>query len=170
MNNLKYNKLIVLDRKQNGDWRLLTDRGDMMLTSFYPTTQYQIWRSSQCQSLLRQWQIDVMIKPAADIWGKLVLFAAYRKGNGFNQNHDVCLIKTQQQDIWLLSTQRDLWICQNSGNNIEFITDMSIGNVDDYVNISTEKTVKHNRLEIYDIFEKLKVKFNPSNLMQVNEW
>ena len=153
---IKYNKLIKIDRKRNGDIRIESDRGDLYETATYSNSRTLLsnWWKDQHQSELREWQKELVIKYAGDSFGQLELFNIYKKGQGYSQPHDMCLCHSVAHKVWVFATETDYWIQLTDGGNIVFDKQESVGSVLD----------KDTRLVIGTIWDNIKQQFNPNNL------
>lgn len=151
---IKYKHQIELDLRRNGEWQINTDRGDVYKTLTYSNITQ--WWNVQCQNEFRVWQKDIVVAMTTDIFGSLTLFQVFKPGQGYNQDHDVCLVNNSKFGIWVLSTLNDFWICQSQGGNIIFNRKDSLGSI--------EKSA--DRQLIYSIYDNLKKEFNPHNLCQ----
>jgi len=152
---IKYNKRISLERKRNGDIYIDTDRGDVYQTFGYNVTKHPVsdWWKDQNQSEIRHWQKDCVVAYAGDALGALTLFVINKRGKGYSQDHDMCLVHSEQHNIWVFSTQNDYWIvCSNDGQ-IVFDRSKSLGSVMD----------KQSRIEIGKLWDQLKIQLNPEN-------
>jgi len=152
---IKYNKRVILDRKRNGEIVIDTDRGDLYQTFQYNKTKHPIsdWWSDQNQSELRSWQKDLVVGYAGDALGPLTLFVINKRGQGYSQDHDMCLVHNQLFNVWVFATQNDYWIVKGDQGQIIFDRNDSLGSVLD----------KHCRLEIGNIWDKIKQELNPEN-------
>lgn len=113
------------------------------------------WWAFQDPSEIRHWQKDICVGMMQDALGSLDKFLIYQKGHGYNQNHDICLTRSQTHNIWCLSTYNDFWITSQTGTNIIFNRTNSLGSI-------LEPSA---RKDIYLVMDKLKEEFNPNNLM-----
>jgi hypothetical protein len=153
---IKYNKRITLERKRNGDIYIDTDRGDVYQTFQYNKTKHPVsdWWSDQNQSEIRHWQKDLVVAYAGDALGALTLFVINKRGQGYSQDHDMCLAYSEQHNVWVFSTQTDYWIVHSDAGQIVFDRSNSLGSVLDQTS----------RIEIGKIWDQLKARLNPENL------
>jgi hypothetical protein len=149
---IKYHKQIQIDRLRNGAWRINTDCGDVYDTSVY--SQINPWWENQNGSELRHWQKDVCVAMFGDIVGPMRLFDVYKRGQGYNQPHDICLIHSENFKLWVLSTRDNFWICESDGGNIVFDVKDSMGSILNPLERSL----------IYQAFNQLKKQYNPENI------
>lgn len=148
---IRYNNQIILDLRRSGNWQLQSDRGDI-----YDTTVYEDiteWWNVQAQTEIRTWQKDICIRETADVFGKIEMFNVYKKGRGWTQAHDICLMHNEEYQIWVLSTQDNFWICNSDGGNVIFDVKDSLGSI---MNVNDRKT-------IYTLYDSLKKQFNPNH-------
>jgi hypothetical protein len=152
---IKYNKQIILDRKRNGDIVIDTDRGDLYQTFQYNKTKNPIsdWWSDQDPSEIRHWQKDIVVAYAVDALGPLTLFVINKRGQGYSQSHDMCLVHSEKYKIWVLSTQEDYWIVKGDQGQVIFNRSNSLGSVLD----------KQARFEIGQAWDMIKAQLNPNN-------
>jgi hypothetical protein len=148
---IKYNNQITIDLRRSGNWQINTDRGDLYDTAVYEDVSE--WWKIQAQTELRGWQKDICIRETADTFGKLELFNIYKKGRGWTQAHDICLMHNVEYQIWVLSTQDNFWICNSDGGNITFDVRDSLGSI---MNPNDRKTM-------YALYDTLKKQFNPNH-------
>lgn len=147
---IRYNKKIRLVRRTMDEWYLESDTMDRYeITRF--TTEKSIpigeWWSKNHNSDLRDWQKEMLIKDAyraLDITPEL--FLLYKKGQGFNQPHDLVLVKFA--DTWILSTTDHIWISQLTDSNHTFHTDDAvIGSI----------MIRENRDLLWESFEQFRI-------------
>ena len=146
---IKYRNQITLDHRRNGSWRILTDLGDEYDTTVYESVKD--WWETQAQTELRSWQKDICLRETADVFGKMEMFNIYKRGKGWTQSHDICLMHNEPYQIWVLSTHDNFWICNSDGGNITFDVKESLGSI---MNPADRRT-------IYSIYDSLKAQFNP---------
>jgi hypothetical protein len=113
------------------------------------------WVSQQSESELRQWQKDIVLAMMIDTFGPIDKFLIYQRGHGYNQDHDLCLSRSQNHNFWCLSTEHDFWITRQDGREIIFDRRDSMGSI----------LNRHDRHRIYDLFDQAKSQYNPLNLM-----
>ena len=152
---IKYNKKIFLQRKRTGDLVIDTDRGDVYQTFAYNKTKNPVsdWWADQNQSEIRHWQKDCVVSYAGDALGSLTLYVINKRGKGYSQDHDMCLVHCEKHNMWVLSTQNDYWITQSDLGEIEFDRGQSLGSVLD----------KDSRIQIGQIWDQIKKQLNPDN-------
>lgn len=155
---IKYNKRIVLERKRNGDLVLDTDRGDVYQVFGYNRTKHPVsdWWKDQNQSEIRAWQKDLVVGYAGDALGALTLFVINKRGQGYSQDHDICLIHSEKYSVWVLATQTDYWVVNSDAGQIQFDRSASLGSVLD----------QQARFNIGSLWDKLKQQLNPDNQCQ----
>jgi hypothetical protein len=146
---IRYNRKITLDQKRNEQWQLNSDRGSTYDTLLY--SNITLWWNSQAQTELRGWQKDICVVETANVFGRLELYAAYQKGHGWAQNHDICLVRNTEYNIWVLSTLDDYWICESDAGNIVFDRENSLGSIMN----------EQDRRVIYQIYDNLRLQYNP---------
>lgn len=152
---IKYNKQITLERKRNGDLMFDTDRGDVYQIFGYNRTKHPVgdWWKDQYQSEIRNWQKDLVVAYAGDALGALELFVINKRGKGYSQDHDMCLAYSERYQVWILSTQEDYWVIQSDSGQIVFDKKHSLGSV----------LNQQSRLEIGNLWDRLKTQINPEN-------
>ena len=147
---IKYRNQITIDRRRSGEWRVMTDQGDNYDTTVY--SEFAEWWKTQAQTELRSWQKDICLRETANIFGRLEMFNVYKKGKGWTQAHDICLMHSETYQIWVLSTHDNFWICNSDGGNITFDIKDSLGSIMN----------PNNRKVIYSVYDSLKKNFNPT--------
>jgi hypothetical protein len=155
---IKYNKRISLDQKRDGFFRLESDRGDVFETATSPGGKNSVtnWWNNQFKNELREWQKDICIGYFWDIFGPLNLFYIYKKGQGYTQSHDMCLVQIPGK-FWIFATQEDCWIKEPDGAHMIFDRSESLGSLLD----------PNVRLKIGQFVDQLKTEFNPANEVHV---
>jgi hypothetical protein len=149
---IKYKKQIELDLHPTHGWRITTDRGDQFHT--LPYSNVTEWWAQQNPSEIRDWQKDIAIKMTYDVLGPVIMYNVFRQGQGYNQPHDVCFVRNERFNFCILSTVTDFWITKNSGGNIKFNVEDSLGSI---MKIS-------DRHVLYGLYKFLKKEYNPDNL------
>ena len=140
---IMYKNKICIKQTRQGEWIIESDRGQRYDTIKVEGTNTPVskWWEMNNHSDLREWQKDVLI---AELWravGELDLFVVYKKGQGYNQPHDICLARWQ--DVWILSTNEDTWIVKNDSSEFWLDKSTSLGSV-------LDKDVRRLIYEIYD--------------------
>lgn len=127
---IRYKNKIILNQHQEAEWTIDTDRGDRykMFGIAGNRSPWTDWWGMQDQSELRVWQKDVM-RDFGSLWSDLTPFVVYKPMQGHSQPHDVCVSHSEQEGIWLLSTEKDFWIVRSQYGNIEFDQAQSLGSV-----------------------------------------
>jgi hypothetical protein len=153
---IKYKNKITLQRKRNGELVIISDRGDQYETMSYTNSKTLAtdWWKNQHQNELREWQKDLVIKYAGDVFGASILYNIYKKGQGYAQAHDMTLFYNEQNNCWVFATQDDYWIQLSDSGEVVFDKQDSLGSV----------LNKDDRLIIGDIWDKIKTNYNPENL------
>jgi len=146
---IRYRNQITIDLRRSGSWRIMTDQGDDYDTSVYDDVKD--WWETQAQTELRGWQKDICLRETANIFGRLEMFNVYKKGKGWTQPHDICLMHNVEYQIWVLSTRDNFWICNSDGGNITFDIKDSLGSI---LNPADRQT-------IYAVYDSLKKQCNP---------
>jgi hypothetical protein len=150
---IQYRKQIQLKyNARRESWQIVSDCGSHYDTTIY--TSVKDWWDTQAQTELRGWQKDICIRETADVFGRLQLFNSYKKGRGWTQLHDLCLVHNEQYQLWVFSTQDNFWICNSSDKDIVFDVKDSLGSI---MNPNDRKT-------IYDIYDQMKKHYNPEHL------
>lgn len=154
---LVYHKRVFITHNNN-DIGIDTDSHD----KYYSLTVDNInrWWDMNAQTELRDWQKDIVIKMGVDAMGDWRSYILYKKGEGYNQPHDMCLIYFSHSNLFVFSTRRDFWIWERQKGK------MTMLNVDDSLGSILDPTVRTEL--IYPIFDELKAKYNPSNLCFFN--
>lgn len=126
---IRYKKEITIKESRTGDWQLTTDFGQTWELNpiEHGNTPITNWWEKQHQSDLRQWQKDVILKLFADAFGCVTPFVVYQRGKGYSQPHDLCVARFG--DIWIISTQDDLWITENKYATFTLKKEDTIGSV-----------------------------------------
>jgi len=149
-----YRNHIILKERQTG-LTLTLDSSIVYQVNLYNFSINEWW-DKQHQSDLRSWQKDIAIGMMMDIFGPMDLFLIFQKGQGYNQPHDLCLSKSQNHNVWCLSTKNDFWLIQQTDNQVVFDIAESMGSV----------LLSSARKDIYTVMDQLKKKFNPNNIIQ----
>lgn len=121
---------------QRDEWFLETDKGQRYnLSSNQGThTPWSDWMDKQTRRQykdLRDWQKSIfqMWAMAFDPVANLTLFTAWRKGAGYNQDHDIAVAYDNTNKTWLISTQEDFWIQKTQYKDFELTRDTSYGSL-----------------------------------------
>lgn len=128
---IRYNKRIELKQHRNGEWKILTDRGDEYQTQLIVNNPGPLtyWWQQQHHSPLREWQKDAVIKDSWWILGPLELYLVYKKGQGYSQPHDIALARYSRNDIWILSTEENTWILPATRGDQMFVRELALGSI-----------------------------------------
>lgn len=124
---IRFNRRIQVQLTKIGQWRLTTDRADdyelLMLTKNQNQTLITDWWNMQHQSELRHWQKDIFVQELTRMGSgdDFILFVAYKKGQGYNQAHDICLMYHIKHKIWILSTQEYHWFTPSEFIDCDFL-------------------------------------------------
>lgn len=156
---IKYRERITVKQNRNYGVVLETDAHDNYDTTVYSSGSTQItdWSSQRAQSELSEWQKDIAVYYTADVFGRLDLFVPYKRGYGYKQDTGVCLVRTQIDNFWILSTPNDFWIQQaEPGTSITFHRKDSLGSILD----------QSTRLRLGKLFDQIKANYNPENNCQ----
>ena len=131
----KYKRSIRVFNKRDA-WYLETDNGQLYNMSMTEGTHtpWTDWREKQTTGQykeLRAWQMDIfkMWAMAFTPNANLTLFTIWRKGAGYNQDHDVAVCYDNTNKTWLVSTLDDFWIVNTKHTNIELNKDSSYGSL-----------------------------------------
>jgi len=146
---IRYNNQIILEFRRNNQWQLKSDRGQVYDILLYD--DLTTWWNTQAQTDIRTWQKDICVGETANAFGRLQLYNVYEKGRGYGQNHDICLVGSEQHGLWVLSTNHDYWICFNSGGVVTFDRKDSLGSI----------LNPNDRQLIYQINDQLRQEYNP---------
>lgn len=127
---INYKKRITLQKMSGNIWFLDTDKGDRYETvpvigSHTPWTQ---WWEKQDPSDLRTWQKDIL-KDFGSKWRDLTPYVVYKKGAGYSQPHDIALARSDSNQVWILSTERDFWFVSSDYGQVDFVVEDSMGSV-----------------------------------------
>lgn len=150
---LLYRKKVFITHNTNADIGIDTDNHD----KYHSLTVDKInrWWEMNAQTELRDWQKDIILKMGADAMGDWRSYILYKKGQGHNQTHDMCLTYFSHSNLFIFSTQRDFWIIEKQKGKLTMLdVNDSVGSILDPI---VRQTV------IYPIFDELKTKYNPSN-------
>jgi len=152
---IRYQKQIILNRNRKGSYELVSDTGDTWATSVLAGSRTLVsdWWKDQNISSLRELQKDICIGYTWDTFGRLNLFNIYKIGHGYKQAHDMTLAHNPEHNIWVFSTFNDFWLIQTKATQVVFHTSTSQGSIADL----------NTRLFIGQLYDNLKVKFNPNN-------
>lgn len=151
---IRYKKRITVQTTRQGNWYIESDTGDRYETQIYSSalgnrSRHMItdWWNQQYQNDLREWQKDICIGMVANALNehKPELFSVYKKGQGFTQNHDICLIHYRLNQCWILCTQNDFWMVKDDTGLITFNVADSFGSL---LNEQTRK-------ELYQLFDHI---------------
>lgn len=126
---IKYKKKITL-QKNNDAWYIESDRADRYETFAIDNTAtpWTKWWEMQNQSDLRLWQKDIL-RDFGTKWPDLTPYIVYKRNAGHSQPHDICLARSERNNIWILITERDFWFVKSNYGQIEFNIDQSMGSV-----------------------------------------
>ena len=143
---IKYRKKISMSINNNGECRLRSDQGSeyQAFAISNSKTPFSDWWTMQHQSDLRLWQKDV-IRDFATRWLDLKPYVIYRRQAGHNQPHDMAMAHSQENCIWVFSTERDFWITPCAYGEFDFDIQDSMGSI----------LLKDTRLEIYKLIDSL---------------
>lgn len=130
---INYKKKITLN-SMGDSWYLQSDRGDRYETFEIDNTNtpWTRWWDMQNQSDLRSWQKDIF-RDFATKWRDIRPFVIYKRNSGHSQPHDLCLARSLDNEVWILSTERDFWFLQSNFASVDFTLDQSMGSVLDPV-------------------------------------
>ena len=125
-------------------WVLETDRGQQynLAMSTGSNTPWTDWMDKQTRGgykKLRDWQKSIfqMWTMAFEPYANITLYTAFRKGYGYNQDHDIAVAYDNTNKTWLISTEEDFWIQQTEYREFDLQKSTSHGSLMD------ENTRKH---------------------------
>lgn len=131
----KYKRSIRIFNKRDA-WYLETDNGQLYNMSMTEGTHtpWSDWTDKQTKGQfkeLRDWQKSIfqMWAMAFTPFANITLFTVWRKGAGYNQDHDVAVCYDNTNSTWLASTLDDFWIVNTTHKNIELNKDSSYGSL-----------------------------------------
>jgi len=117
------------NRMNHNNWDIRTDVQDQwcVISTGGKNTPWGTWWEQQHQSELRRWQKDVAkeFKHIRDLTPYLI----YKPKHGYNQPHDLFLAHSDQQNVWIFSTQEDFWIQHSTQSPVKFFLTDSLGSV-----------------------------------------
>lgn len=127
---IRYRKQIKLAKSPNGEWRIESDRGDRYETFKIEnnSTPWTAWWDMNVHNDLREWQKDIG-RMFANKWEDLTPYVVFKKGHGYNQNHDVFLAHSEKENIWLMMTAEDMWIVPTNYGEFHIAKEDSLGSV-----------------------------------------
>jgi hypothetical protein len=127
---IKYRNKISLRCIPNAEWRITSDRGDIYDTFKVEdkSTPWTAWWDRNHHSDLREWQKDIG-RMFAIKYEDLTPFVIFKKGHGYNQQHDMFLAHSEQHKVWLMMTQDDFWIMPCDFGEFHFDKQDSLGSV-----------------------------------------
>ena len=145
---IRFKKQITIKENLAGDWQLKTDFGQTWELNpiediMTPITK---WWEKQHHSELRQWQKDALLKLFADALGAPIPFVIYQRGKGYSQPHD--LFVARFNNLWIVSTQEDLWIKESKHSNFTLDKEDTLGSI-------LNKSVRD---DLYQAVDKIKQK------------
>jgi hypothetical protein len=143
---IRFKNQITIKQYSSGDFQLKTDFGQIWELNpiTHGNTPITVWWEKQHQSELRTWQKDALLKLFGDALGSATPFVVYQKGKGYSQPHDLFVAKFF--DLWIVSTQDDLWITETKYGEFILNKDDSIGSIlDPYI-----------RKDLYQAVDKIK--------------
>lgn len=143
---IRYRRKIQLKLTKLG-WVIDTDCGDEYHTISIneQSTPVTAWWDQQHKSELRTWQKDCVIRDAWDLLGPLELFLVYKKGQGYNQAHDLALAHEPKRNIWLLSTAEHTWVLPTTTSEPQFHIDLAFGSIDS----------RQSRSQVYEVLKEI---------------
>lgn len=127
---IRYRKNIELQKTNQGNWYLQSDRGDRYecFAIDNTTTPWTTWWDMQNQSDLRLWQKDIL-RDFASKWSDIAPYVVYKKNQGHSQPHDLALARSERHKIWILITERDFWFVASDYGQVVFTVSDSMGSV-----------------------------------------
>lgn len=156
---IRYRRVITLVQNRAGQLIIRSDSGEEWNTTKMAPSHSKVtdWWKMQHQGDLRQWQKDICVGYNWDVFGEVDLYVIHKKGQGFSQQHDMCLVQVPQIGAWMLATSQDLWFQKAEAMPVVFDKKDSLGSILDY----------DTRMAIGDVFTTLKQIYNPDNKMHV---
>jgi len=126
---LMFRQKIQVSQRPNGQWILDTDRGDLYLLHQMKNTQERTiitdWFALNYPSELRRWQMDVLVKETTRMgYGDdFIIWCPYKKGQGFQQPHNIVIFYHMLHSMWILSTGDYHWFKESALTATEFNLD-----------------------------------------------
>ena len=127
---IKYRNKISVRQVPNAEWRITSDRGDIYDTFKISekSTPWTAWWDMNYHNNLREWQKDIA-RMFAMKYEDLLPYVVFKKGQGYNQEHDILLARSEQHKIWILITENDFWISNNDYGEFHLDKQESLGSI-----------------------------------------
>lgn len=153
---IRYKNKITIQNTRKDGWIIETDLMDhyrtmssSRSTGSRNATPITTWWKHQYHSELHDWQKDVLVRGFGIALKDpdIELFTIYKPGNGYEQDHDMCLVHFPNYQLWVFATKNDLWIHSTDYAQFSLRVEDSLGSIE---NLETRQTV----YEILNAFEQ----------------